>query len=528
MQKRFYTVISMLAGVHSTAAFAQIQSDAKKPPMAMSTAPQPPKSQVQLLREVTAESDGIFSKYMADAHVPGLVYGIVQGRKLAYVKPMGIQDTAEKRPVTADTRFRIASMTKAFTALAILQLRDKGKLSLDDLAEKHVPEMKGWVYPTQDSPHIRIRDLLHHVGGMVTDDPWGDRQQVLTEAEFTAMIKRGVPFSRVPQQAHEYSNYGYALLGRIIGKTSGMSYRTYVERNLLQPLGMANSGFEVRDVPADTMALGYRWENDAWSQEPVMRDGAFNAMGGLYVTANDYAKWVSFLLSAWPARNDADTGPVRRSTVREMAQGLNFVQVQNRIGSSGSTACKQAAAYAMGFRIAADCDLGLTMAHGGGYPGYGSHLMLMPEMGVAVFALSNRTYAGPSAPAWDTAVAMQKAGLLMKRTVPITPAVRTMLDAAKIAYVEGNIDGLDGKLAMNFLMDRSKGNWAKELAKMNAQLGACNFVSEEIATGALSATFKWTCEKGVMEGQVLLAPTTPATLQALRFRPQVAVPVKAN
>ena len=97
-------------------------------------------------------------------------------------------------------------MTKAFTALAILKLRDDGKLRLDDLAEQHVPEMKGWVYPTKDSPRIRIRDLLHHVGGLVTDDPWGDRQQVLPQDDFTKMIAAGVPFSRIPQSQHEYSN----------------------------------------------------------------------------------------------------------------------------------------------------------------------------------------------------------------------------------------------------------------------------------------------------------------------------------
>src|SRR3546814_5152685 len=70
----------------------------------------------------------------------------------------------------------------------------------------------------------------------------------------------------------------------------------------------------------------------------------------------------------------------------------------------------------MGWRVAQDCDLGLTLAHGGGYPGYGSHVMLMPDHGVGVFALANRTYAGPSAPAWDTAVAMDKAGLLRARS----------------------------------------------------------------------------------------------------------------
>src|SRR3546814_4529326 len=77
-----------------------------------------------------------------------------------------------------------------------------------------------------------------------------------------------------------------------------------------------------------------------------------------------------------------------------VAQGLNFVSVTNRIGASGATACKQAAAYGMGWRVAQDCDLGLTLAHGGGYPGYGSHVMLMPDHGTGVFALANRTYAG--------------------------------------------------------------------------------------------------------------------------------------
>src|SRR3546814_10753298 len=96
-----------------------------------------------------------------------------------------------------------------------------------------------------------------------------------------------------------------------------------------------------------------------------------------------------------------------------------------RISDWSSDVCSSdlAAAYGMGWRVAQDCDLGLTLAHGGGYPGYGSHVMLMPDHGVGVFALANRTYAGPSAPAWDTAVAMDKAGLLRARSIPVSPAV---------------------------------------------------------------------------------------------------------
>src|SRR3546814_4854819 len=110
----------------------------------------------------------------------------------------------------------------------------------------------------------------------------------------------------------------------------------------------------------------------------------------------------------------------------------------------------------MGWRVAQDCDLGLTLAHGGGYPGYGSHVMLMPDHGTGVFALANRTYAGPSTPAWDTAVAMDKAGLLKARSIPVSPTVADAYAAAKAAYAAGDLGPLQGKLAMNFLLDRSR------------------------------------------------------------------------
>lgn len=472
----------------------------------------------QTLDALAPEIDGRFARFQAEAHIPGMVYGIVRDGRLAYVKGIGVQDLDAKRPVTPDTRFRIASMTKAFTALAILQLRDEGRLGLDDLAETYVPEMKGWVYPTKDSPRIRVRDLLHHVGGLVTDDPWGDRQQVLTNDEFAAIIAAGVPFSRVPQSQHEYSNFGYALLGRIVGAASGMAYGDYVRSRLLAPLGMDSTGYEVGAVPRDRLALGYRWENGRWSAEPQMRDGAFGAMGGLVTSANDYAKWVGFLLSAWPARDDPDTGPVKRATVRQIAQGLNFVSVAKRIGASGADACPQAAAYAMGWRVAQDCDLGLTLAHGGGYPGYGSHVMLMPERGVGIFALANRTYAGPSAPAWDTVVAMHKTGLLVERPVPVSEPVAAMFAAVRAAYAAGDLAPLEGTLAMNFLLDRSRGNWAAEFARLKAEVGDCPSAEPLAPLGALSSRFRLVCATGQLDGELLLAPTRPATLQALRLR----------
>jgi D-alanyl-D-alanine-carboxypeptidase/D-alanyl-D-alanine-endopeptidase len=164
--------------------------------------------------EALADVNKIFAEWQLAAHVPGLVYGIVADGRLVHVRGLGVQDVETRSPVTPDTLFRIASMSKAFTALAILKLRDEGKVSLDAPAELYVPELRGWKSPTTDSPRITVRNLLTHSAGFVEDNPWGDRQQVLTEPEFSALFKAGVPVARAPGLTMEYSNLGYATLGQ--------------------------------------------------------------------------------------------------------------------------------------------------------------------------------------------------------------------------------------------------------------------------------------------------------------------------
>jgi len=382
-----------------------------------------------------------------------------------------------------------------------------------------VPEMKGWRYPTADSPRITVRDLLSHTGGFVTDDPWGDRQQALTPAEFTRMIRQGVPFNRAPGLGFEYSNFGYALLGRIVTNASGRPYKDYIEQTIMRPLGMSSTGYEVTDWPAERRAIGYRWENERHSEEPTMRHGEFGAMGGVQTSANDYARWVAFLLSGWPARDGAETGPVRRASVRELAQGLGFPMMSPVPGAPPGT-CPMVTAYAKGFIAGQQCELGAVMFHGGGYPGYGSLLLLLPEHNLGIFALSNRTYAGPRPPVFATARALHRAGLLTGRTLPVSPALAETYRAAGAMYRAGRVAPGRQRLAMNFLMDRSPANWAREFARLKGQVGDCRTDAPLTATGALAGRFAWTCERGTLEGDLLLAPTNPPGIQALRFNPQ--------
>lgn len=463
------------------------------------------------------EINAILTKWMAENHIPGMVFGLVKDGHLAYVKGVGVQDLLAKRPVTPDTLFRIASMTKAFTAMSILKLRDEGRLALDDPADRHVPEMRGWTYPTTDSPRITIRDLLTHSAGFVTDDPWGDRQTPLSQTAFTAMLRAGIPFTRAPEMRHEYANLGYAILGRVIANITKAPYRSFVEQRLLTPLGMTASGFDVLAHPKDKRAVGYRWENEAWAEEPTMKDGAFNAMGGLETSATDYAKWLAFVVSAWPPRDGADAGPVKRATIRQIMRGANNANVFHRYATDGDKQCPGAIAYGMGWRVITDCDYGTVLAHGGGYPGYGSHVMVMPEYGAALFALTNKTYAGPSQPVWDVAALLTAKGVLVKRVEPVSPELASFYTAAQTVWTSGTVDALQGRVSMNFPMDRTAANWAKVLGETKAKSGACDTAAPIMAEGAMSGTFTWKCEKGSIEGTVLLAPTRPITLQSLAF-----------
>jgi CubicO group peptidase (beta-lactamase class C family) len=457
-----------------------------------------------------------FEAWMKEAHVPGLVYGVVRDGRLVVVRGLGVQELEAKRPVTAETRFRIASMSKAFTAMAILKLRDEGKLSLDAPAERYVPELREWRYPTADSRRITVGDLLHHTAGFVDDNPWGDRQQAMLEAVFSALLEAGVPFAQAPGVRMEYSNLGYAILGRIITNVSSMPYQDYVRRTLLAPLGMGATSYDVFASPKDARALGYRWQDEAWLREPDMADGAFGAMGGMETSASDYARWAAFLLSAWPAREGPEAGPVSRTTVREIVEGSNYVRAAERPRPSGEGTCRAAVAYAKGWNVLEDCELGRVVIHTGGYPGYGSVVMLLPDAGVGVFAFANRTYGAPSVPVGRALWMLRQAGLAAVRPVPVSDGLARGYAAAKAVWQAG--DASRAPLAENVLLDRDAAHRRADIAALKAKVGACTMGEAIVPVSAMEGSFTWSCASGRVFGRVRQAPTPELLLQLLEFR----------
>ena len=200
--------------------------------------------------------------------------------------------------------FRIASMTKSFVAMAILQLRDQGVLRLDDLAEVTIPELSTLRYPTPDSARITLHNLLTMTAGFPEDNRWADRKLDETEEQLLALINEGLSFSGPPNQAMEYSNLSYALLGLIVTRVSGQSCQSYITDNIFKPLGMHNTVWDYRAVPSSQLVQGYRLLDaeaeldNRWQAEPLLGDGAWAPIGGIITSVEDFSLYMQFLLSA--------------------------------------------------------------------------------------------------------------------------------------------------------------------------------------------------------------------------------------
>ena len=264
------------------------------------------------LARAFADVDKLVRDFAQARNVPGWGYGIVIDGELAHISVGGLRNVATGAPVDTSTVFRIASMSKSFAAASILQLRDAGKLSLDHPVELYVPELAKLKYPTGDSPRITIRDLLSHSAGFPEDNPWGDQQLAVTDADMSRMMQQGIPFSTAPATNYEYSNFGFAILGRVVANVSGMPYARYLSENILRPLGMTVTTLEAASVPESRLAHGYRRQDGEWLEEAQLPDGAFGPMGGILTSISDLSRWVAFMLDAWPPRDGADNGPVKR------------------------------------------------------------------------------------------------------------------------------------------------------------------------------------------------------------------------
>jgi len=459
------------------------------------------------------EIDAAYATFAQEQNIPGIAAGIVQDGRLVHATTIGLADIEAARPVATSTAFRIASMTKNMTALAILSLRDKGRLALDAPVSQYVPQFATVRPATGDSPPVTVRHLLTHTAGFVTDDPWGDRVLGMTPAELDAIMATGTLFARPPGLAFEYSNLGYGIAGRVLTNVSGEPYQSYIRRTILEPLSMTRTTFDALAAMQDDYAQPYRLDDGEWSRERIEPDGEVGAMGGLVTTVPDYARYVSFLLSAWPARDDPETGPVRRASVREL--GLWNAPPHGIDGRPQTPT-----AYGDGLQNSLDPQLGRVLHHSGGLPGYGSHVLMLPDRGWGIFAFGNRTYASMSRMTWRVAEMLHDAAPPRPLAMP-SAALTRAIEAVAAAYAAGRIEGAKSVFAVNFLLDTPAHFRNVELDALKAKLGEGRLDSVE-PTHTLAGRFTLACEKGRLKGTIVLSPDAAPGIQTLKLTAEEA------
>ncbi|TAK17058.1 MAG: class A beta-lactamase-related serine hydrolase [Acidobacteria bacterium] len=479
------------------------------------------RAQSDRVRQLSAafpDIDRLFADFAERGHVPGITYGVLIDGQLVHTGRAGVRELAGKTPITDDTVFRIASMTKSFTALCILKLRDEGKLALDDAAEKYVPELASLKYPTSDSPKLTLRHLMSHATGFPEDNPWGDQQLAVSEAEFTKMLAAGIPFSTSPGTNYEYSNYGFAILGRVVSRVSGVPYARYVTDNILKPLGMSATTLEARNVPADRLAHGYRWEDNQWREEPPLPDGAFGSMGGMLTSTRDFGRYVAFLMSAWPARDEADTGPVKRSSLREMQQVQRPRPATASVAADG-TLRLNSGGYGFGLGIRQNCDYRAIVSHTGGLPGFGSEMRWLPDEGIGFISMGSLTYTGAGGVIDQAIAALARTGALTRRQpAPSAALVAAKQDVTNLV-MQWDDAVADRIAAVNLFMDSDKAHRRAQLDRYREQYGVCRPAEGFAVENALRGSWTMTCERGALRVAITLAPTMPPKVQYMNVTP---------
>ena len=470
------------------------------------------------LREV----DGIFERAAAEGTIPGIAYGVVISGELGHAAGLGTLRHGEDRTPDADSVFRIASMTKSFTASAATLLRDEGLLRFDEPVGTYVPALDDLRGPTADSPPITVRHLLTMASGLPTDDPWGDRLQGMELERFAELLAGGFDGVWAPGTAFEYSNLGYGMLGRVLTNVSGTEYRELVLERLLEPLGMRATAYTADEVPAERLALGYVRRDGSFVEEPFDGYGALASMGGIFASVRDLAVWVAGFADAFPPRDDPEAGhPLSRASRREMQQVHRAFDPELRWTSPDAAPELICGGYGLGLFVTHDLRLGHVVGHSGGYPGFGSHMRWHPASGVGVIALANRTYAPMSTYAAEALAALvTREAAPIRKVVPwnATRAARTRMETLLRAWDD---DLAAGAFAFNVELDDPVERRRAEIGRIRDRHGALSPDPDLPTESDSPAHLVWWLRGergGRVRVEILLTGERPPRVQALELR----------
>ncbi len=415
--------------------------------------------------------------FVQENRLPGAAAGVVHGDELAWLGTIGFADVAARRPTRPETLFRIASITKTFTGTAIMQLRDAGRLDLDDPAVAYLPELRRAVSPFTGIEAVTIRRMLAHESGLPVEPPGTDWSVPVYQGEAAVTLAQAgsIVLKVPPNMQHKYSDLAYQLLGEVVTRVSGTAYPRYVRDAILEPLGMSATGFEPLAGPLGVRrSTGYDWRacSDELDRAPAM--SPVWAEGGLWSCVEDLARWISFQLRAYQ-EPPPDSPVLAAASLREMHKPRYLADDDWR--------------RAWGISWCGDRrDDVIWIQHSGGLPGFTSTVCFDPREQVGAIVLVNGT-SGSAELAFDLASIAQhlarSAPPAIDAFAPTPPAYRLLLGIYARPGLGGwvlRLEWRDGKLA--FVSTEMPG-WSLALEPTSnpdiftAQPGS-NFSGEEV------------------------------------------------
>src|SRR5579863_5098916 len=333
---------------------------------------------------INARLDALVAPYR-EANAPGVVAILIREGRVNWQTAFGLADLETHRPITADTQFELASMTKQFTAMAIMILSEQGKLKFDDTLDKYCPEFPAYART------IHIRDLLHHVSGLPDYEELmvgkiGDNffrssksppaAREFTSAEVLKTLSRQPKLKFTPGSRFEYSNSGYEVLGQIVERATGKRYADFLKEKIFDPLGMHDTlVLDERKQSGPHLALAYRKRNGQWEDITYSPENYEYGDGGVESTGNDLFKWDE-ALSAGKL--------VRRATL-----DLAFTPARTNNGTVIETHFfEHPSAYGFGWFVSLEKDA-VVLEHGGDWSGYRTHIIRVPSRQVTAIVLTN-------------------------------------------------------------------------------------------------------------------------------------------
>lgn len=306
--------------------------------------------------------DKIFSEYDND-DAPGAVVAVYQNSDIIFTSGYGLADLEKNTPIDSLTNFRLASVTKQFTAMCILMLHEQGKLSLDDRLSKFFPDFPEY------ADNITLEHLLQHTSGMLAYEDYIDDTvtvQLKDRDVLDIVMARDSTYFE-PGTKYRYSNSGYAVLAMIIEKVSGLTFAEYLKQNIFDPLGMTGTvAFEegISEVP--NRAFGYNDTDSGMVFSDQSRTSAVLGDGGIYTSVMDMQKWDKALSS----------------------YSLISKELQEKAWSKGTSADGETIDYGYGWRLD-EYDGHVTRYHTGSTCGFSNVYFRFPKYYISVLVMIN-------------------------------------------------------------------------------------------------------------------------------------------